>query len=154
MTFANTNANEEVDTEDGFSETGSSPLHTGAWTHADLCTLYELNQSGLTLRAMARLLNRSPSACERALNKIIAQQLVWHSMEEVADHYNDDDIAHRVTEPKYYIPLDPTLSMMQRPAFEFPYLLVVIVTVIGVIMYATFPQLSEVPEFYEEAREF
>jgi hypothetical protein len=141
--------NADVETDDGFSETGSSPIQTGSWTHADLRTLYELNQSGLTMRGAARLLNRSPAACERALNKVIAQQLVWHPMDEVADHYNDDDIAYRVTEAKYYVPLDPALAMMPKPAFSFPYMLVVIVTVIGFIMYATFPELPENQEFFD-----
>ena len=79
------------------------------WRQGDVIEMYRLYQYGVSLRRIARFLGRSMSSCQIALQKMMIQQILHHTVEEVTEHYGDDRIPN-LLQSKYYVPLDKELS--------------------------------------------
>lgn len=78
------------------------------WSHSDLKTLYHLFRYGIPLQSVSRHLGRSFASSSLALKKIVTQQIVRHSIQEVAKHYDMriDEVRGWVKCEKYYVPLE------------------------------------------------
>ena len=79
------------------------------WSHEDLHELYRLYQYGITLNRIGHFLGRSPSSCHAALRKVMVQQILHHTLDEVREHYDDERVPNLLAS-KYYVPLDKELS--------------------------------------------
>jgi hypothetical protein len=85
------------------------PLSARSWCHLDLVELYSMYQHGISMHRIAKCCGHSANACKTALKKIMIQQILHTSVEDVQAHYNDDDIPN-LLKSKYYVPLDESLS--------------------------------------------
>ena len=79
------------------------------WTHLNIVELYRMYQSGLSISRIAHFLGRSTESCHSALRKIMVQQILHTSLEDVKEHYDDERIPD-LLESKYNIPMDEGLS--------------------------------------------
>jgi len=88
------------------------------WSMADLRTLYHLFRYGIPLQSVSRHLGRSFASCSLALKKIVTQQIVRHSIEAVAKHYDMkvDEVRGWVRCTKYDVPMETENSAIADTA--------------------------------------
>jgi len=79
-----------------------------AWTSDEIDELFCMVVNKESINSIAKLLQRSREAVLTAHQKIVAQQLIFHTAEEVASIYGMtiDELHNYIGDPKYYVPLD------------------------------------------------
>lgn len=78
-----------------------------AWTDHDIDTLHALVKDKVSLRQMARILQRSPRAVECAIQKLMYQQVLHHDVQDVMQYYDIsyEELEDSIVPYKFYSPL-------------------------------------------------
>ena len=102
---------DEYVNESAASVNPRSPSKSVAWSVKELKKLHRLACAGQPIDVISAALKRTQAAVNGAFSKILLQQIMHSSIEDVAKHYGDTvgNLQASLLPPKYHIPLKGSL---------------------------------------------